>query len=61
MFPAYHKSLIFRKGFKIMLLLYKNIKNRPSVFLSLAGLTGAGFKSLLPLFGKADDDYTGDT
>lgn len=40
-----------------MLLLYKDIKNNPSVFLSLTGLTKAEFDSLLPLFGEAEDEY----
>lgn len=40
-----------------MLLLYKNIKNSPSVLLSVTGLTGAEFGKLLPLFEEAWNDY----
>jgi hypothetical protein len=39
-----------------MILLYENIKNRPSEILSLTGLTKAEFDSLLPLFEKAEED-----
>jgi len=41
-------------------LLYENIKNRPSVILSLTGLTKAGFGSLLPLSEKAEEEYAGE-
>jgi len=44
-----------------MILLYENIKNRPSEILSLTGLTKAGFDSLLPLFEKAEEEYLRET
>jgi len=44
-----------------MILLYKNVKNRPSVILSLTGLTKAEFESLLPLFEEAWNDYVRET
>jgi len=44
-----------------MSLLYKDIKNSPSVLLSLTGLTKTGFESLLPLFEKAEEEYVGET
>jgi len=39
-----------------LILLYQNIKNRPSEILSLTGLTKPEFESLLPLFEKAEED-----
>jgi len=39
-----------------LILLYQNIKNRPSELLSLTGLTKPEFESLLPLFEKAEED-----
>lgn len=44
-----------------MSLLYKNIKNSPSVLLSLTGLTKTEFESLLPLFEKAEEEYVRET
>ena len=44
-----------------MILLYKNVKNKPSVILSLTGLTKAEFESLLPLFEEAWNDYVRET
>ena len=44
-----------------MSLLYKDIKNSPSVLLSLTGLTKTEFESLLPLFEKAEEEYIGET
>jgi len=44
-----------------MLLLYENIKNSPTVLQALTGLTKPEFESLLPLFGKAEADYAGET
>jgi hypothetical protein len=61
MFPAYHKPLIFGKGFNCMILLYGNVKNRPSGILSLTGLTKAEFEFLLPLFEKAEEEYVRET
>jgi len=61
MFPVYHKLFVFYKGFNNMLLLYKDIKNDPSVFLSLTGLTKTEFGSLLPKFGKAETEYLRET
>jgi len=49
------------KGFNTMILLYENIKNRPSVILSLTGLTKVEFDSLLPLFEKAEEEYVRET
>jgi hypothetical protein len=40
-----------------MILLYENVKNRPSEILSPTGLTKAGSDSLLPLFEKAEEEY----
>jgi hypothetical protein len=44
-----------------MILLYENVKNRPSGILSLTGLTKPEFESLLPLFEKAEEEYVGET
>jgi hypothetical protein len=44
-----------------MLLLYENIKNSPAVLQALTGLTKPEFESLLPLSGKAEADYAGET
>ena len=43
-----------------MILLYENVKNRPSEILSLTGLTKPEFDSLLPLFEKAEEDCAGE-
>ncbi|OQW99457.1 MAG: hypothetical protein BWK80_62995 [Desulfobacteraceae bacterium IS3] len=44
-----------------MILLYENIKNRPSGILSLTGLTKAGSGSLPPLFEKAEEECLRET
>ena len=44
-----------------MILLYENVKNRPSEILSLTGLTKPEFGYLLPLFEKAEDEYVRET
>jgi len=44
-----------------MILLYENVKNRPSEILSLTGLTKPEFDSLLPLFEKAEEEYLRET
>jgi hypothetical protein len=44
-----------------MILLYENVKNRPSEILSLTGLTKPEFGSLLPVFEKAEEDYVRET
>jgi hypothetical protein len=45
----------------MLLLLYKNIRNKPSVLQALTGLSKTEFEKLLPLFEEAWNEYVEDT